>query len=201
MVVYTTTVAGVIVLLFGIYCLNKFWKRRSCTPSAPPIVHWNNSFMEIEEELYESINEDNMNENMVIIIDSNIDGYLEVVDRYSNSEGGTEEKDYQASNRKVNHSQSEMCRPHDCETKCSSNCSYSTEESDNFDHEKCNQAYMNLYQSLTANRRHISHSYEQPIICNATQQRRLMSSRSVSSGSLKIRFKKNIDASCRRYSF
>lgn len=201
MVVYTTTVAGVIVLIFGMYCLNKLRKRRSCTPSAQPIVHWNSSFMAIEEGFYESINEDNMNENIVMIIDSNIDGYLEVVDRYSNSEEGTEEKDDQASYRKPNHSHSEMCRVHKCENKGTSYCSCSTEESDNFDHERCNQAYMNLYQSLTANRRHLSHTYEQPIICNATPQRRLMSSRSVSSGSLKIRFKKNIDASCRRYSF
>lgn len=198
---YSTTVAGVIVLLCGMYCLNKLRKGRLCTPSASPIVHWNNSFMEIEEGFYDSINEDNLNENMVVISDSNFDGYLEVVDRYSNSEDGKEEKDDLASNRYPHHSQSEMCHIHEFENNCTSNCSRNTKESDDFDYENCNQANINLYISLTANRRPHSHTYEQLNICESTPQLRLMSSRSVSSGSLEIRFKKNIDATCRRYSF
>ncbi|CAC5391497.1 MEGF10_11 [Mytilus coruscus] len=200
MIVYSTTVAGVIVLLCGMYCLNKVRKRRLRAPSAHPIVHGNNAFIEMEEGFYDSINEDNLNENMVMIIDSNIDGYLEVVDKYSNSEGSTEEKDDQASNRNPHHPLSEMCSVNECENKCTSDCTCSTNESDNFDHEKGNQANIKFYQSLTANRRPLSHTYEQAIICNATQWQSIIS-RSVSSGSLKIRCKKNIDASCRRYSF
>ncbi|CAC5387105.1 unnamed protein product [Mytilus coruscus] len=183
------------------HCLDKYRKGRRYGPSNEnQIAPGNNGTVEMEERLYDLIDENNMNENRVIINDANVNGYLEVVDRNSNSESSIEEKDDSTSYLNPYESLAKTGYRFEYKNNHPSDSSCSTTKSGNVEFGKTNRGYLSLYEPLMGNRQLISYAYEIPVIYNAMKCKTVNSRSFSSGGSLTIRYNTNMDASCRRYS-
>lgn len=196
---YVTTVIGVIVLLCGINCIDKYRKGRCQPPNGQQINPANNDVLEIEERLYDSIDENiNMSENMVNINDANGNEYLEVINRSDNSESITDEDIDATSYLNLYQSLTRGDSAHDYETNNTSDSTVITNESETVNHNT--QAYLNLYQQLNGNRWLTSHVYEMPPMRKKSKCQ-ITKSRPVSLRSLKLRYNKMKNDLRRRFSF
>lgn len=201
---YCTSVTGVIVLLCGIYHLNKCRKRilhSSKEHQVVPIIR-NSGYIVMEEGLYDLIDETNMIENRINMNGANVNAYLEVVDTSidtsSNSENSTEEKDDSANILNSYESLAKYVNVQENEN-YTSNSSCSTNEPENVQSENINN-YCNLYQSLTGNRRLITYTYEKTAVYHVMKCQSIKY-RTISSRSLTIKLNTKMDASSRRFSF
>ncbi|CAG2229904.1 unnamed protein product [Mytilus edulis] len=147
---------------------NKYRKGRRHRPSNEnQIAPGNIGPVEIEEQVYDLIDENNMNESRNIINDANVNGYLEVVDRNSNSESSVDEKDDSENYLNPYESFAKTGYRFEYKNNHPNDSSCSTIESGNDEVERTNEVYLNVYEPLIGNRQLINHAYEIPVIYNA----------------------------------